>query len=257
MTLRSGYRGDLVTMLQQALKDRGFYSIAVDGIFGPATESAVKALQLSEGLPTDGIAGSEVFRALGMLRIAEELKWKTTGSSMPIRAISFGDLRKRKEPISVDSKGEVIERTHVFISYSHKDSERWLERLHVHLKPLTQQNKVVLWDDTLIKPGAKWREEIKKGLASAKAAILLVSADFLASDFITTKELPSLLAAAESEGTVILPVIVSPCRFEETESLSQFQAVNSPLKPLSKMSKSRQEEIFMKVAKSVEDTFKS
>jgi len=256
MTIKSGSEGNLVTKLQQALKDRDFYSIEVDGIFGPATEDAVKALQLSEGLPADGIAGSEVFRALGMPDIAEELKWKTTGSSMRVRMVSFGELATSKESISKDSKVEVIERTHIFISYSHKD-KRWLERLKVHLKPLTQQKNVVLWDDTLIKPGAKWREEIKKGLTSTKVAILLVSADFLASDFITTRELPSLLAAAESEGAVILPVIVSPCRFKETESLSQFQAVNLPSQPLSAMTRDRQEAIFVKLAEAVEDTFKS
>jgi hypothetical protein len=257
MTIRSGSKGALVTRLQQALKDRDLYSIEVDGTFGPATEDAVKALQLSEGLPTDGIAGSEVFRALGMPNIAEELKWKTTGSSRPFRAVSFAELATRKEPTSRNAKKESTERNQVFISYSHKDKKRWLDRLHVHLKPLMQQGGVTLWDDSLIKPGEKWREAIKKGLASAKVAILLVSADFLASDFITAEELPALLAAAKSEGTLILPLIVSPCRFLKTESLSQFQAVNLPSQPLSEMTKARQEATFVKLIESVEDALKS
>ena len=46
---------------------------------------------------------------------------------------------------------------------------------------------------------------------------MLVSTDFLASDFITHDELPPLLEAAEQEGTLILPVIVSPCAFERSK----------------------------------------
>ena len=64
-------------------------------------------------------------------------------------------------------------------------------------------------------------------------AVLLVSADFLASDFIADNELPPLLVAAENEGVIILPVIVSPCLFTNVPALARFQAVNLPSKPLS------------------------
>jgi len=119
----------------------------------------------------------------------------------------------------------------VFISYSHKDA-KWLERLRVHLTPLEREGIIDLWDDTKIVAGARWKEAISEALEAAKVAITLVSADFLASDFIAKHELPKLLSRAADGGTVILPIIISPCLFNET-GLKIFQTVNPPDKPLS------------------------
>jgi TIR domain len=142
----------------------------------------------------------------------------------------------------------------IFVSYSHADA-KWLKRLRVHLTPLERDGSISLWDDTRIRPGSKWREEIREALDRATAAILLVSADFLASPFIRDNELPPLLSAAETRGTLILPVIVSPCRFQETTSLARFQAVNSPTEPLRSMPPSKREEIFVRISNLVEQAF--
>lgn len=143
------------------------------------------------------------------------------------------------------------DRTKVFISYSHEDA-KFLQRFQVHLKPLERAGVVERWDDTRIRTGQRWKEEISKALASAKVAVLLISADFLASDFIATDELPHLLAAEEKEGLVVMPVILSPCRFSRTPSLSQFQAVNSPDKPLNSLSKSEQEAVWVRLTEDIE-----
>ncbi len=147
---------------------------------------------------------------------------------------------------------EKVERTKVFISYSRKDT-KWLERLQVHLKPLERIGVLELWDDTQIATGKKWREEIRNALASAKIAVLLISADFLASDFITEDELPPLLAAAGQDGAIILPVIISPSMFTNTPSLAQFQAVNPPDKPLIKLPKAQQEEYLVQITVAIGD----
>ena len=68
--------------------------------------------------------------------------------------------------------------------------------------------------------------------------------------------MPPLLSAAKEEDAVILSVIVSPCRFAQTESISKFQAVNSPTKTLLTMSKAEQEEVFVKVANAIENALK-
>lgn len=137
-------------------------------------------------------------------------------------------------------------RTRIFVSYSHADAD-WLKRLQVHLKPLERAGTIEWWDDTKILPGMVWRDEIEKALAAADIGVLLVSADFLASDFVANHELPSLLAAAQNKGLTILSLIVGPSLFEHTPELSRFQAVNPPSRPLVGLSTVEQETVLLKL----------
>lgn len=115
---------------------------------------------------------------------------------------------------------------------------------------------LAIWDDTQIEPGSNWREEIEQAVASAKVAVLLVSADFLASDFITGHELPPLLTAAEKEGAVIMSVILSPYAFKLTD-LAQFLTVNIPSKPLNKDKFYDQEVVWAKITDVVANALKT
>lgn len=120
------------------------------------------------------------------------------------------------------------------------------------MRPLEKQGLLDVWDDTRIKAGDKWKDAITIALDKAAIAILLVSADFLASDFIVDNELPPLLAAAEHRGTTIVPVILKPCRFARFDSLSQFQAINDPATPLLTLTPIQQEGVYASVAERVE-----
>jgi len=143
-----------------------------------------------------------------------------------------------------------IDRKQIFISYSHID-KIYLDRLMVHLRPLERYGLIKLWADTKLKSGDKWKIEIENALKRARAAILLVSADFLASGFIVDNELPPLLKKAESDGTKIIPVILGPCGFSEDENLSIFQPTNDPSKPLMGLTKIKKEEIYYRLAKDI------
>lgn len=147
------------------------------------------------------------------------------------------------------------EKKKIFISYS-KEDEAYLKRLNVHLKPLIKKELIEVWTDKDIRPGDKWKSEIQKALEEATIAILLISADFLASDFILDEELPVLLKKAEENGTKILPIILSHCSIERNENINCFQAFNSPKEPLSGMEKSNVESILDKVAEKIEDIIK-
>jgi hypothetical protein len=99
-----------------------------------------------------------------------------------------------------------------------------------------------------IAAGADWKLELQNALQHARTAILLISADFLASDFIVSDELPKLLDAAQKHGTLILPIIVKPSRFARDPMLNRFQSVNRPEAPLISLPEGERERIFDKVA---------
>ena len=84
------------------------------------------------------------------------------------------------------------------------------------IRPLVRSHGLRLWDDFQIQPGDKWREEIETAQAAAKVALLLVSSNFLASEFVTNSELPQLLMAAEEEGLRILWVPLRPSLVRRT-----------------------------------------
>ena len=141
----------------------------------------------------------------------------------------------------------------IFLSYSHSD-RKWADRLLIHLRVIA--DRVDVWTDTLIKSGENWREEINTAIASADVAILLVSANYLASEFIAQQELPRLLENAEKGTTLILPVIVGYSLFAETP-LAKFQSVNSPDRPLSSLAESDQDRVFVKVAEAINQRLKT
>lgn len=138
-------------------------------------------------------------------------------------------------------------RNQIFISYSHADSEYQL-RLRKHLSIFERSGNIKYWSDTQLRTGDQWGKEIDENLQKTAVAILLISADFLASDFIRSNELPPLLNAWSQEGVFILPVIVNPCSFSHVKELCCFQAVNDPEHTVSEMSPSEQERTWKNLA---------
>ena len=110
-----------------------------------------------------------------------------------------------------------------------------MNELLTHLKPYLRSGAVAAWSDQQIAPGSKWLNDIQEALKRTSVAVLLVSPDFLASDFIHKHELGPLLKEAENGGVKILWIQLHACSYEETP-LQAYQAVVSPPeKPLGEM----------------------
>jgi hypothetical protein len=161
------------------------------------------------------------------------------------------EIGKPEADAKMETINSISSRDEAFLCYS-RANKKWLERVRVHLRPLERRGLLKLFDDTKIKPGTRWREEIKAALDRARVAILLVSADFLASDFIAENELPPLLEKAENGGATILAVIVSPCGFRREKKLADYQAVNDPSKPLDSLTESESEQVLTELSEAVE-----
>jgi hypothetical protein len=174
----------------------------------------------------------------------------------PVKLLFYIKQERETLPIVAHQKNitnTLQTRDKVFISYSHSDRE-YLIDIKRHFKPFLSH--IDFWDDTQITPGQKWKEEIKKAIDSCKVAILLVSTDFLGSDFISTDELPPLLKAAEENGAVILIIILKPCLFEEFQELNQYQAMNPPSRPIAKMDEIEREELYVNLVRQTKKVLK-
>lgn len=267
---------DVYEVVKQAVKNEGHEITVWDGLLNrneDLSEYAKILINSNELIIADvSESSSAVFFQLGYARSLEKPIICIARKDKPINHISSEFLvlfydRKRinetlaiplleylsaklpadiaKDVISKREKGENLKT--VFVSYSHVDVS-YLNRLKVHMRPFEKNNRLDFWVDTKIKAGEQWKEKIQLALEKSAIAILLISADFLASDFIVDNELPPLLKAAEQKGKVILPVILKPCRFTKHETLSKFQAVNDPSIPMSKLDENDREEIYVKIA---------
>jgi hypothetical protein len=147
----------------------------------------------------------------------------------------------------------------VFVSYSHKDRDA-LDDLIGAVKPtLANVSTLAVWSDLQIASGDLWEREIRRSLESARAAVLLLSNDFLNSQYIRDTELPALLPRAHTGALRLFTVYVSavakpaltfavPGVPDGGYDLSKIQGENSPSRPLKRMSPANRDALFVGLA---------
>ncbi len=120
----------------------------------------------------------------------------------------------------------------VFLSYSRKD-EKEKDQLLTHLSVLEKINLIEIWHDALISPGADWKQEIKNAISDATVVILLVTANFLSSDFILAEEIPQFLERQQSDDNLIIfPIIARECAWQRVGWLAGMQVRPKGGKPV-------------------------
>jgi hypothetical protein len=120
----------------------------------------------------------------------------------------------------------------LFYSYSHKD-ERFRGQLETHLTLLRRQDLIRDWHFRKIPPGREWEGAIDQNLESAEIVLLLVSADFVGSDYCYDIELNRALDKHESGEARVIPVIIRPTDWTGTP-FRKLQALPKDAKPVTK-----------------------
>lgn len=103
-----------------------------------------------------------------------------------------------------------------------------------------------LWDESCIQPGKKWRKEIEQALNTAHVAVLLVSANYLETKFISDSELESILKRATDQGLTVIWIYLSPCLYKTT-LIKDYQPAHERDSALSSMSDPEQEQALLEI----------
>ena len=119
----------------------------------------------------------------------------------------------------------------LFVSYSHKDQEQ-LDELVKYLKTLVDVGKIEPWTDRLLEIGSCWDSVIKDNLSSADIIILLVSQDFIYSDYIYTTELVAAKQRHEEKTAKVIPILLAHCPYQNYW-FSKIQGLPEGMVPLS------------------------
>ncbi|WP_169617268.1 COR domain-containing protein [Nodosilinea sp. P-1105] len=134
--------------------------------------------------------------------------------SLNVRDLLNGvDLEGSRPPtIAMDRHSQALR---LFYSYSHKD-ETLRDELETHLKLLQRQGLIQPWHDRRILPGDEWAGDIDDNLNRADIILLLISADFIASDYCYDLEMKRAMERHQAGEARVIPIIVRPTDWKDT-----------------------------------------
>jgi tetratricopeptide (TPR) repeat protein len=142
---------------------------------------------------------------------------------------------------------QLTEPLELFYSYAHEDEEL-RDKLETHLSMLKRQKVISQWHDRGIVAGEEWGDEIDEHLKTADIILLLVSANFLASDYCYDIELKLAMERHEAGEARVIPVILRPCDWSGAP-FGKLQALPKNAKPITIWP--NQDEAFTDIAKGI------
>jgi hypothetical protein len=110
----------------------------------------------------------------------------------------------------------------LFFCYAHED-EPLLNKLKTQLSPLGRQRLIEMWHDRDISAGTEWEEEINQQLNTAQIILLLVSPDFMDSDYCYSIEMQRVMERHDLGEAQVIPIILCPVYWQDV--LGKLQAL--------------------------------
>jgi hypothetical protein len=138
----------------------------------------------------------------------------------------------------------------VFYSYSHKDEELRL-RLETHLALLQRNGLILPWNDRCIGAGDEWANQIDEHLRAAQIVLLLISPDFLASNYCFDIEMKTALERHAKQQAIVIPILLRPCDWSGAP-FAGLQALPRDAKAVTLWP--NQDEAFAEIAKAIRET---
>ena len=142
----------------------------------------------------------------------------------------------------------------IFFSYSHKD-EPFREQLETHLSMLKRQGLIKPWHDRMITAGDEWKGQIDDNLNVADIILLLVTANFLASDYCYDIEMMRAMERHEINEARVVPIILTPVEGWMHSPFAKLQILPKDGKPVTKWED--RDEAFVNVAQGIRRVIES
>src|SRR6266702_3671187 len=118
----------------------------------------------------------------------------------------------------------------LFLCHAHED-EPLLDKLKSHLSPLRRQGLIQMWHDRDISAGTEWEQEISKHLNGAQIILLMVSPNFMDSDYCYGIEAKQAMERHERGEAQVIPIILRPCLWHDA-LFAKLQALPTDDKPI-------------------------
>lgn len=183
--------------------------------------------------------------------------------AIPLTHAGFAPLRQAlhmqwEQTLAEEKSDDATSSLKIFISYSHKD-ETFKDELVTMLAGLRRRGIVDAWEDRRIESGDEWNKSIQDAMNNCDLALLLVSADYLASSFIQEAEQPKLLQRREEMQLRVIPIIVRPCTWQSEPVLKELQALPKDGKPIITFSETNgdRDQVWTEIARAIENRAKA
>src|SRR5712692_10039113 len=118
----------------------------------------------------------------------------------------------------------------VFCCYAREDQEM-LTYLRKHLAPLERQGQITIWSDTNLNAGVEWEKELHQHLESADIVLLLISPDFMASDYCYSTEMARAIARHNEGSAQVIPILLR-ATFWQNAPFAKLQIIPTNAKPI-------------------------